>query len=83
MMGAHLGLHLKNERKTKFRQLRVKTFGKWSLHDKHRANQIISTLSVRHSYVYAYTQMWFKNNLFFTRYALQNGTTIDTEKVSS
>ena len=23
-MGAHLGLHLKNERKTKFRQLRVK-----------------------------------------------------------
>ena len=24
MMGAHLGLHLKNEQKTKFRQLRVK-----------------------------------------------------------
>ena len=23
-MGAHLGLHLKNEQKTKFRQLRVK-----------------------------------------------------------
>ena len=26
-MGAHLGLHLKNEQKTNFRQLRVNWFG--------------------------------------------------------